>query len=67
VVVASPANPNVIPKEARLRNLPGTNLPLKQKRARSFIAGDSRLPAGQVSSFDVGMTKKEKVVVEITG
>jgi hypothetical protein len=54
------ASPIVIPKEARLRELLRTNLPLKQKRIQSFIAGDSRLPAGQASSFVVGMTKKEK-------
>jgi hypothetical protein len=47
------ASPIVIPKEARLRELLRTNLPLKQKRIQSFIAGDSRLPAGQASYFVV--------------
>ena len=50
------AKPSVIPKEARLRELLSTSLPLKQKRAQSFIVGDS-------SSFVVGMTKKKEKVV----
>ena len=45
LVAAPAASPNVIPKEVRLRNLPGISLPLKQKRVWSFIEGDSRLSA----------------------
>ena len=49
--VALPASPNVIPKEARLRDLPGISLPFRQKGIRSIIAGDS-------SSCVVGMTRE---------
>jgi len=49
LLVTPSAKPSVIPKEARLRDLLNTSLPLKQKRAQSFIVGDS-------SSFVVGMT-----------
>ena len=42
LVVTTSASPNVIPKEVRLRELLSTSLPLKQKRVRSFIVGDSR-------------------------
>jgi hypothetical protein len=40
--------PPVIPKEERLRELPSINLPFRQKLIQSIIAGDSRLPDGQV-------------------
>jgi hypothetical protein len=45
--VASFAQSIVIPRIAR--DLPGICLHLKKKEIRSFIGGDSRLPAGQAS------------------
>ena len=38
-------------------NLPGIGMPLKQKEIQSIKVGDSRLPAGQASSFVVGMAR----------
>ncbi len=46
-------------------NLPGHHPTPLQKGVRSFKAGDSRLPAGQASSFVVGVTKKKEAVVDV--